>query len=349
MYFSPLINQHIHTLILVSGATGFLGAHMVCQLLQNGKRVRAMHRGTSSLKDFEKIYHTYFNESDSLQNLSWVHADVLDIPSLEQAFIGIHEVYHCAATVSFLQKDKTMMMKVNEEGTANMVNMSLLNQVRKFCHVSSIAAIGREHSNTQVHENIKWTASKLNSNYALSKYKAEMQAWRGAEEGLQVVIVNPGVILGVCDWNRGSGKFFDMVWKQMPFYTNGVNGYVDVQDVTRAMHALMEQNKFSNRFILVGKNMANKDLLHNIAHLLNRKPASIKVTPLLAELAWIFSGIKAAFTGKDQAITKETARASLNIFHYSTEKIERELDFKFTPIEQTLSYICEHFLKDQQS
>lgn len=338
-------------MIAVSGASGFLGSYVVCTLLEKGKDVRAFRRNSSAMQEFDEIFRYYFQHVSDLgrehlrSKIQWVVADINDLPSLDEALTGVDEVYHCAAMVSFISGQREAMMECNVDGTANMVNLSLIKGVKKFCHVSSIAALGRAKSGETVNEDTKWSESKLNSNYAISKYKAEMEVWRAAEEGLNVVIVNPGVILGVGDWNKGSSKLFQLVWKGMPFYTEGVNGYVDVKDVARAMVALTEQSIFGERFVLVGQNVNMHWYLDTVATLLGRKKPKIRVNRLLSELAWIADGIKGMLTGKTPTLTKETARASLNQFYYDASKIERTINFVFTPMEQTLREACAQYLK----
>lgn len=346
--FSSAGNKHFHTLIAVSGATGFLGAHVVCRLLQKGLQVRALKRAQSSMAEFEYIYSLLFTDNKAKQHLTWVDADVLDTPALEEALKGVDEVYHCAAMVSFSQKDKAQMMQVNVQGTANMVNLSLINGVKKFAHISSIAALGREKSGVQVTEKSKWVDSKLNSNYAISKYKAEMEVWRASEEGLNVVIVNPGVILGSGDWHKGSCALFNIVYKGMPFYTRGVNGYVDVLDVADATIKLMDNNVFAERFILVSDNTEMKYFLDETSTLLNKKKPSIEVNKILAELAWMGAAIAALFTGKKPNLTKETSRASLNKYYYSNQKIKDKIGFEFIPIKQTITQTCKNLLQHKQ-
>jgi nucleoside-diphosphate-sugar epimerase len=339
--------------IAVSGASGFLGSYVVCTLLSKGKIVRAFKRSTSSMSEFNRIFIYFFRNYSAkerdllLRNIEWVEADVNDIPSLEGALTGVEEVYHCAAMVSFVQQDRSDMMKCNVEGTANMVNISLLKGIKKFCHVSSIAALGRVKSGDLISEDTKWSDSPNNSNYAISKHKAEMEVWRGAEEGLNVVIVNPGVILGTGDWNKGSCKLFKLVWNGMPFYTEGVNGYVDVRDVARAMVTLMEQSIFNERFVLVSENVNMHWYLDTVAGLFGKKPPFLRVNTFLSQLAWIVDGIKGKITGKKPSLTKETARASMKKYYYSAAKIEREIGFTFTPMEQTLRETCEQFLLHQ--
>jgi dihydroflavonol-4-reductase len=340
--------------IAVSGASGFLGSYVVCMLLEKGSQVRAFRRATSDMREFEQIFSYYFQSSTPQQqqqykaNLQWVTADVLDLPSLEAALEGVDDVYHCAALVSFIQKDRDQMMRINIEGTANMVNTSLLKRVKKFCHVSSIAALGRAKSGDEITEETQWVDSKNNSNYAISKYLAEMEVWRGAEEGLNIVIVNPGVIFGTGDWNKGSCKLFKLVWKGMPFFTNGVNGYVDVKDVASAMIQLTEQSVFNQRFVLVGKNVNMKWYLDTVATHFGKKKPTIEVKKFLSQLAWMADGFKSFLLGKTPSLTKETATASINQFYYNNNKIQQQIGFQFRPIEQTIAEACKQFLLNHQ-
>jgi dihydroflavonol-4-reductase len=332
-------------LIAVSGATGFLGAHVVCKLLQQQRTVKALKRAGSSMDEFNYICSLYFPKPPD--QLTWAIADVLDVPALEEALDGVDEVYHCAAMVSFRQKDKETMMKTNIEGTANVVNVCLEKRIKKLAYISSIAALGREKSGTEITENTKWANSKHNSNYAISKHKAEMEVWRGVEEGLHAAIVNPGVILGSGTWTKGSCALFNMVYKGMPFYTNGINGYVDVQDVAGAAMFLMDNNRFGQRYILVSENMNMKHFLDNTATLLHRKKPFIEVNRFLAEASWISTGLVSFITGKKPAITRETARASLNKFYYNSDKI-KQLGFEFKPLKQTMEEACANFTRQKQ-
>lgn len=342
-------------MIAVSGASGFLGSYVVCVLLEKGAQVRAFRRKHSGLSEFEFIFRTYFSQVDEAQQatlknkLQWVEADVLDMPSIEEALQGVNEVYHCAATVSFLPGDRDLLMRVNAMGTANMVNASLLHGVQKFCHVSSIAALGRERPGAQITENTKWSDSKNNSNYAVSKHKAEMEVWRGMEEGLNAVIVNPGVILGTGDWNKGSCKLFKMVWKGMPFYSYGVNGYVDVKDVARAMVMLMDRNIMHERFILVGENVQMKAFFDQVAECMGKKKPSIHVGKALARIGWRLDALRGFLRGKEPVVTRETANTSQNAYYYSSRKLTEVTGFHFTPMEETIRETCARFLQDQKT
>jgi dihydroflavonol-4-reductase len=311
-------------LIIVSGATGFLGSHLVCHLLEKGHAVKALKRSSSTLTEFNYIFSTHFEDQpiqvreDLLKRLTWAEADLFDIISLEEALAGASEVYHCAAIVSFLPGDRDRLMRVNVQGTANMVNAALQNKVARFCHVSSIASLGRDDSGTVITESNKWRDSVHNSNYAISKYKGEMEVWRGIEEGLHAVIVNPSVILGVGDWKKGSCRIFDICRKGMPFYTGGVNGYVDVRDVARAMYMLMNREaSFGQRYILSAADIQMKLLMTKVAEGLGTRPPRLPVNRFMAEIAWRFFALTAAISGKEPAITRETARTSIRKKIYS--------------------------------
>jgi dihydroflavonol-4-reductase len=339
-------------MILISGSTGFLGAHMACYLLHKGKKIRLMKRKTASLSEFDTIFNYYFKHFDTNakkalhDSIDWVEADILDIPQLEMAFNGIEEVYHCAAMVSFSQADKELMMKTNIEGTANMVNLALLHHVKQFCYISSIAAIGRSISGATIDENCKWENSKLNSNYAISKYKAEMEVWRAKEEGLQVCIVNPGVILGYGDFTKGSINLFQSIYKGMPMYTQGVNGYVDVEDITKVCYTLMEQNTMGNRYILCSESISIKSLFDMMAEHLGGKKPHILVKPWMGEIAWRLFAIVRALGISKFNVTKETARASQKKYYYNSEKIQKAIGFKFKPVAETVKQVCHLYLDD---
>jgi nucleoside-diphosphate-sugar epimerase len=308
--------------------------------LAKQEKVRACKRKQSDLWEFNFIFDYYFADkvvAQSMQKqLSWVETDVLEIDTLAEAMQGIERVYHCAALVSFDSKDRDLLMQVNAEGTANVVNLCLLNGVKNLSYVSSIASLGRTKSGNTMDENSKWESSKLNSNYAISKYKAELEVWRGAEEGLNVVMVNPGVLIGVGDFSRGSNALVQTIYKGMPLYSMGVNGYVDVADVARALILLSEAKINNERYVMVGANMRFRDLFFIIADALKKKRPSINVTPWMAALSWRVMAVVRLFSKKGLAITKETARAALNESYYNSDKIKRAISFEFTAIEDTV-------------
>ncbi len=310
--------------------------------------MRACKRETSDTKEFNFVLQHYFPEKQlrekCLERLNWVQTDVLEIDTLTEALKGIDWVYHCAALVSFQSTDKDLLLQVNAEGTANLVNLCLFLGISKFSYVSSIASLGRTKSGNTMNEDSNWESSKLNSNYAISKYKAELEVWRGAEEGLEVYIVNPGVIIGVGDFTKGSNALVQSIYKGLPFYSMGVNGYVDVKDVARALIQLGKENKSNKKFVLVGANLRFRDLFFMLADALKVKRPFIEIRPWSAALAWRVMAVVSLFTRKGIAITKETARASVNESYYDSTRIKTEIEFVFTPIEETIRDCAQAYL-----
>ncbi len=315
------------TKTLVTGATGFLGAHLCDYLLKQGaEEVHALKRAGSDLSLV----------SDLEKKVEWHTADILDTESLYEVMQGIDKVYHCAAMVSFHPRDKERMFQANITGTANVINAALESGVHKLLHVSSIAALGRTKGRKHLDEHSKWAEGQGNTNYAISKYKAELEAWRGLAEGLDVAVVNPAVILGAGFWNSGSARFFSQVAQGLRFWPPGQSGMVDVRDVVRFMHLLMESSLSGERYVLSATDYAYRDLFNGIADRIGAKRPNIKVTPLLAEIAWRVEWLKEKLTGAQPMVTRESARASLNDFTYGNQKSKAVFGFEYLPIERTL-------------
>ncbi len=316
-------------MILITGASGLVGSHLLVQLVKNGKTVRALYRSV-------------IPAIEGAENVDWVPGDILDVVTLEEAMQGVEQVYHCAAVVSFNPDKKNMMYKVNVEGTANVVNACLAAKVQKLVFVSSVAALGRIREDAPINENMNWSEETSNSDYGKTKYLAELEVWRGIGEGLDSVIVNPVIILGAGNWTKGSSELFKSAYDEFPWYTEGTGGFVDVKDVIRAMILLMETKMVSaERFILSGANLSYKELFTRIAVCFHKKPPHKKVTPLLAALVWRWEAVKGKITGKDPFLTKETARTAAAKVRFDNRKLQRFfLNFEYTPLEQSLERIC---------
>lgn len=327
-------------MIFVTGGTGFIGKYLLQELVRQEEPVRVLTRNSS-------VGRRLLPENISTR-IDWVEGDVLDIVSLEEAMQGCNKVYHCAGFVSFLSKDKKQLHQINVTGTAHVVNAALNKGIVKLLHVSSIAALGRTSTEKYINEKTTWQDSPLNSEYAISKYLAEMEVWRGMAEGLNAVIVNPSVVLGAGDWKQGTCKFFSDVYKGMPAYTEGINGFVDVHDVVKLMLLLMNSNYQNERFILNGENASYKDLLFSIADALKKKRPAIKASRVLADAAWRISGIQSLLTGTKPLITKETARIATQKFYYDNTKIKTKLGFQFTPFNETVKWIAEKLLSERK-
>ena len=333
-------------MVLVTGGTGFLGSHLLYHLLNEGEQVCALKRAGANMDVTKTVFSYYLENPEILLNkIEWIEGDLMDILSLEKALEGVEYVYHSAALVSFLPADREIMMDTNINGTANLVNIALKKKIKKLCHVSSIAAIGRAENDKPIDEEVVWKASKKNSNYAKSKYGAEKEVWRGIEEGLNAVIINPSVILGPGDLKSGGGKLIRLIQKRLSFYTEGVNGYVDVRDVVRAMYLLMKSDIANERFIVSSENVSLKDIVYQIAEYISKPAPKYKATPFMGELAWRFDKLRGLLTGRKPFITKETAETAGNKYYYTSEKLIKALDFEFIPVKKSLIDSCELFLK----
>lgn len=277
--------------------------------------------------------------------IEWIEADILDVPALEDAFQGIQQVYHCAALISFDPKDRKKMLTVNSEGTSNVVNAALDANIEKLIHASSIAAIGRPKVGATISETTKWERSKYNSNYAISKYLAEQEVWRGWAEGLNVGVVNPAIILGGGRWDEGPLKLFKLVWNEFPFYPAGSSGFVDVRDVARFMIQLMESDIDGQRYLLSSQDSPIQEVMNRIATFCDKKQPWIKVTPWIQQIAWRIEWIRARLFGASPLITRETAAHSARPFFYDNSKSQAVFDFEYLPLEETLSATSALFQK----
>ena len=264
-------------MILVTGATGLLGTYLLIELSEKeSKPIKATFRSESKkakCRDAFIKYNPYANAKKKWGKISWIEADINNIPKLSVAFIDVSEVYHCAGYISFISSEFEQLKKINIEGTANVVNMALAKNVTKFCHVSSIATLNLNPGETTLNEDSKWNSEADNTAYAISKFGAEMEVWRGVQEGLNATIVNPGVIIGSGFFDTGSGKIFKNISRGIPFYTSGKTGYIGIFDCVKAMHFLMKNNLFNNRYVLISENKTHKEILDTVcSNLLIKAP-----------------------------------------------------------------------------
>ncbi len=330
----------------VTGGTGFLGAHLLYHLLEKGESVRALKRKTSKFDLLNRIFSFYTDSPHSMLNkIDWIEGDILDVYALDKMLEGISEIYHAAAMVSFQPADSRNMQNINIKGTANLVNAALDKKIKKMCHVSSIAAIGRAENDKPIDEKTIWKSSKRNSNYAISKYGAEKEVWRGIEEGLNAIIVNPSIIVGPGEINSGTGKMISTVLNGLKFYTSGINGFVDVRDVSKAMIQLIESDITGERFVVSAENLTYKYFFNHISQYLDKPAPRFEAKQWMGEIAWRIEHIKGLITNSKPLITRETAKTANNTYIYSNKKLIETLDFKFIPVTESIKNSCEYFLK----
>jgi dihydroflavonol-4-reductase len=325
--------------VLVTGGTGFLGAYIIKALVEKGYTVRAIRR-TAQLPAYIS--------PEIFSKVEWVAGDVLDVISLEEAMDGMDIVIHSAAVVSFVNKGRKKMYQVNVDGTANIVNTALEKNVKRLVHISSVAALGRTMGGGHVNEEKKWEESKANTHYAKSKYKAELEVWRGMAEGLDAVILNPSTILGYGNWNEGSSAIFKNIYKEFKWYTPGVNGFVDVEDVARVTLLLMESDISEERFIVNGDTWSFRQLQDTIADGFHKKRPGRLATASLLGIAWRIEKLKSVFTGKKPLLTKESARVAVSKTWFENDKLLKAFPgFSFKPLEETIKKACEKYLQSR--
>ncbi|SHJ32025.1 NAD-dependent epimerase/dehydratase family protein [Aquimarina spongiae] len=333
-------------MVLVTGATGLVGTHLLVQLVEEKLPVRALYRSDRKKEYSRKIFLYYLpNQEAAFEAIEWVQTDINNVPELSEAFVGITKVYHCAAKISFNPSHFKKLRKVNIDGTANIINLSLAYGVNKVCHVSSIAALGENTSGSSADETSEWNPEALNSVYAITKYGAEMEVWRGVQEGLDAVIVNPGIIIGPGFYDGGSGFLFKRIHAGMKYYTSGTSGYVGVNDVITCMYRLMEEDHKNERYVLVGEHLSYQEAFSKIALAL-QKPAPTKLaTPFLLNFAYQLQRISHFLFRTKRSIFKSSIRSALSTSYYKNDKIKKTLDYKFEPVQKAIEEAATLFLK----
>ncbi|UAB76175.1 NAD-dependent epimerase/dehydratase family protein [Mesoflavibacter sp. SCSIO 43206] len=334
-------------MILVTGGTGLVGAHLLFHLLNENQPVRAIYRSEKKFDTVKRIFGYYTNNVDALfDTIEWVKADLNNIPQLTEAFKDVTQVYHCAAFVSFEPDKFNLLQKTNIKGTANIVNFCIDHKVEKLCYVSSIAALGASLNNKAITEDTEWNKEIDNSVYAITKYGAELEVWRGTQEGLNAVIVNPGVIIGPGIWRYGSGSLIKMIYKGLKYYTTGSTGYVDVNDVVKAMIQLLKSDIKNERYILVSENLSFKDFFTKTANYLGVKPPQKEAKPWLLNIAWRLDWLKHKLTKKRRVLSKQTANSAVTTTIYSNNKIKDAIGFEFLPMDKSIKTTTSFFKKD---
>ncbi len=332
----PYFRLHVFMKDLVTGGTGLVGAHLLYALTRMGRPVRALKRAGSRTDLLKALFAWYDpDKGASLYDaIEWVEGDVMDVFSLSDAMDGVQGVYHCAALVSFLPAERRQMMEVNVDGTAHLVDAALDKGIKKLVHCSSVAALGRPEQDRVADESLVWKSGAWNSAYALSKFGSEREAWRAAEEGMDVVIVNPSVVIGPGDPARSSAQLYLSVKKGLMFYTAGVTGFVDVRDVAESMVQLMESPISGSRFIVNAENLPYREVFTYFARHAGTRPPRYKAGPWLSEWAWRLEKLRSLLTRKPPLITRETARNANSKRYFSGDKLAQTLGFRYRTVNE---------------
>lgn len=327
-------------MILVTGGTGLLGSHLLWQLVQEEVSVKAIYRSEETLKEVKTIFSYYTDKASSyVDKITWVKADITDVPSLEEAFVGVSHVYHMAALISFNPAAWDSLKKINVEGTANIVNLCIANNIEKLCYASSIAAVGKSLDDSAITEQNEWLENET-SVYALSKHLAEMEVWRGSQEGLKVVIVNPGIILGPGNWDHGSLRLFKNVAKGLRAYFPGGTGFVSVNDVASIMTQLMISDIYNERYIAISENLSFQKLFAMIGTSFGVRVPKKEIPFWLLEVGWRIDWLSHHFLRTKRRLTKNTVKSLRERKFFSSKKVERNLTFNFETMEKCIDFSC---------
>lgn len=337
--------------IFVTGSTGLVGAHLLSNLLQQPVQVRALKRKSSNLEILRKVLgYSHSDPEAAFRRIEWCEGDLLSPEFMREALRGMDQAYHCAAMVSFDPRNRQQLFSVNVHGTATIVDEALKSGMDKFCFVSSSAALGKPTGvkEAYIDELTPWENTDDLSDYALSKYLAEQEVWRGIRDGLNAVVVNPPIVIGPGDWSRSSSKLFEAAWNGFRFYPPGINAFVDVRDVVKASIQLMNSPIHSERFIVAAENLSYQQLFNLIADHLDKPRPRWRVSRRMGEIAWRLEWLASRLAGSEPKITRATVTSAQKKYFFSNKKIKRELGYVFIPIEQAVQETCHRFLEEQR-
>jgi dihydroflavonol-4-reductase len=336
-------------MIFVAGGTGFLGSHLLYKLVQLNEPIRALYRDEKKLDQIRK-FGKYYPSGNSrlIDKIEWVKGDMLDYYTLSEYLEGVTQVYNAAGLVSFKDEDKKKLFTINVQGTANLVNACLERKISRLCHVSSIASLGQAIDGKLIEETRLWDQASADSPYSISKFRGEMEVWRGIYEGLNAVIVNPAVIIGPGMWHTAELNIFRLIYsKGLRYYPTGASGYVDVGDVTQAMVSLMHSDIHGERFIISAENLTHREVLGFLADALERPRPARPLSPLLIKAACNFEKVRAFVVRKPRRITTRSLQSVTSVCAYSHDKLVQAIPMKFVPIQETLVSSARFFVNEQ--
>ena len=329
-------------MILVTGSTGLLGSHLLFYLVKSKphQKIRALYREKEKINEVKYIF-SYLNQTENLEldfnSIEWVNCDLLNLNHVKTVFKNIKKVYHCAAKVSFYKSDYSACLKNNVMATKNVVNICLSQKIKKLCYVSSTAAIGANQEGL-TNELNKWQLNKRISGYSISKFKAELEVWRGINEGLNAVIINPCIILGAGNWNSSSLSIFKSISNGLKFYSTGSNAIVDARDVSNCMILMMDSKIHAERFLCVGHNITYRELFNEIAETINVSKPKYKISYNLAKVGASIIEFLQKFKSKKTGISKEMIHSSYRKISYDNKKIKTCLGYEFKTLKETITY-----------
>jgi nucleoside-diphosphate-sugar epimerase len=322
-------------MIGVTGANGLLGSFIVRKLLDLDEPFIAFKRNGSDVSLL----------SDVNGRIQWRDVDLLDPVSTEDALQGVTSIIHSAARVSFNPRLAREITAVNVQGTRNLIDAALANGIDRFIFISSVGALGRMKGQAVLDETNKWVDNAQHTVYATSKYLAELEVFRGQEEGLQTLTLNPSVILAPADWTKSSARLFKYVWDERLFYIDGSLNYVDVRDVATAACMALKSGIENERFIVSAGSVSVREFFEAVAHRFGKRPPMVKLNKNLVKIVAGFETLRARLHRSEPLITAETARLADTRFQYQNDKIKNAFQLQFHPLEETIDWCCQYYIR----
>ena len=326
-------------MVFVTGATGLIGSYLLVELTKRGKKIRAMKRSGSSLAPVQKLFDD-FSILDQFDAIEWVETDLLDIPSLSDSLHGIRTIYHTAGRIGFDDRQRQIIHEVNVQGTENLVNLAIAQNIPEFIYISSISVLDPSPNQKEIDENAKWDTEKNHSEYAISKKKGEMAVWRGSQEGLKVLVVYPSVVIGSFDGLRESERIFELASKKKMFATPGITGYVDVRDVAFLMAELVEKQNWNESYILSSEDKSFAEILNYLRNKW-KLPEVPVLTPFQLKIIQYLSYVGRIFGGK--LISPSSYSALTGKAVYSNSKVKSGTGRAFIPVKEALDFHADRF------
>ncbi|WP_295811538.1 NAD-dependent epimerase/dehydratase family protein [uncultured Apibacter sp.] len=329
-------------MILVTGGTGLVGSYLVLKLAKKAKHVKVLYRNNATRQEVYNLFKIHEPERYKVlyDSLQWIEGDILDITSLQNEFEGVTEVYHAAGKVSFNEKEKKLLNKINIEGTQNMINLSITNKIDKFCFFSSIATLDPNFDVSIINENAEWNFKRNHSSYACSKYGAEMEVWRGSQEGLKVLVVYPGIVIGSGNWERANKLLYEMTYADRAFYTSGSTAFIDASDLAEVCIRLMEDLINNDKYIVTARNVTYKEIICQLRSAFEMKPPIEITNSQLKKMAFW-----SQFLSSKKRISKSAYFALISQNKYSNDKLEQYLSYSFLSLEDSLNIHAKNYLQ----
>ena len=326
----------------LTGGTGLLGTYFLIKAIDQGHSVSAIYRNEKSIELSKKIFALQGAQIlEKFSQVKWIKVDLNNPLEIDEVILPQQIVVHCAGMVSFLPKDEKVMYECNFIATQNLVNVCIEKGVKKFIHISSVSTLCKE--DTIKDETSFMRPPKEAGFYGKSKYMAEMEVWRGMQEGLNAVVLSPSIILGVHNWEKGSSKMFDVASKGLLFFTDGKTGFIDVYDVVNAIFIVAEKDTQQKRYCLNAENIFYRDFFERLHRLFGKPIPKYRAGKFLTAIYWRFEWLKSKLTNTDPLITKESANTAHSIRIFSGERFAKEFNYQYIPIDQTIKNSAEKY------